>query len=133
MASHKAEYRRVGRDYIKNYRTQEGVQETPCGLPYRVIEQGDGPVPNEGSYVQVYYRGTFVDGTEFDSNMDEQVPMAIRIREVIEGWKIILQHMPQGSTYEVVIPYELAYGTKNSPGIKAFSTLIFTIKLTMVA
>ena len=133
MASHKAEYKRVGIEYLKNFRKQEGVLETPCGLPYRIIEQGDGPVPNEGSYVQVYYKGTFVDGTVFDSNMDEQVPMAIRIREVIEGWKIILMQMQRGSTYEVVIPFELAYGTKNTPGIKAYSTLIFTIKLVMVA
>ena len=133
MASRKSEYRRANKDYIKEYSKQEGVEVTPSGVPYRVIEMGDGPIPNEGSYVQVYYKGTFIDGTILESNMEEQIPMAIRVREVIEGWKIVLQLMPQGSTFELVVPCELGYGERNIPGVRAFSTLVFTIKLTMVA
>lgn len=85
------------------------------------------------SAVSVYYKGTFINGKQFDSNMDAGYPMAFRLKEVIYGWREILPLMSLGSTYEVYIPFYLGYGDKGVDNIRPFSTLIFTIKLVGVA
>ena len=83
--------------------------------------------------MQVYYSGKMIDGKQFDSNMNDNVPIAFRLNEVIEGWQIALSEMPAGSTWEIFIPQELGYGDSSVGNIKKYSTLIFTVKLVSVS
>ena len=116
-------------NYLKENSRKASVVTLPCGVQYKIIKQGNGATPTKSSFVQVYYRGTNINGKPFDSNMNDRSPMVLKVREVILGWQKVLPIMPVGSTYEVTIPFDQAYGSKGVPGIKGFSTLIFTIRL----
>ena len=120
-------------NYLEENSRRPGVNTLPCGLQYKVIKQGSGATPTKSSIVQVYYRGTNINGKPFDSNMNDRSPIVLKVREVIIGWQKILPLMPIGSTYEVTIPFDQGYGSRGVSGIKGFSTLIFTIKLVGIA
>lgn len=132
MKSKKQQYREHCRCFLKENRTNPEVQVTPSGVQYRVLKQGDGVVPQLTSLVHVYYKGMFVDGQTFESNLNDPFPGLFRVFDVIEGWKEILQMMPVGSEYEVVIPYELGYGKRVDGNIPGYSTLIFQMQLMKV-
>ena len=110
-------------------KTKEGVQVTPSGLQYKVIKQGKGAVPTATDKVSVHYRGTLIDGTEFDSSYKRNKPTEFAANQVIKGWTEALTMMPVGSKWELYIPQELAYGSRNQGQIKPFSTLIFEVEL----
>lgn len=116
-------------NYLAENSRRAGVITLPCGVQYKVIKQGAGAIPNKSSIVQVYYRGTNINDKPFDSNMNHRSPMVLKVREVILGWQKVIPIMPIGSIYEVTIPFDQGYGSRGVPGIKGFSTLIFTIKL----
>ena len=116
-------------NYLEENSQKEGVTTLPSGVQYKVIIEGTGAKPNKNSTVQVYYRGTNINGKPFDSNMKDRSPISLKVKEVIVGWQRIIPIMPVGSTYEVTIPFDQGYGSRGVPGIKGFSTLIFTIKL----
>jgi len=100
------------------------------GIQYKVLEPGDGEIPTAGSVVKVRYRGTFVDGTEFDSSYDQPEPVEIPLDRVIPGWSEALTHMPVGSTWKIVIPPALAYGETGAAGfIEPNATLVFEVEL----
>lgn len=132
MKSSKQQYRERNRRYLKTNRENPEVMELPSGVQYRVIKQGEGKRAIFTSLVHVYYKGQFVDGTVFESNLDEPLPALFRVFDVIEGWKEVLQQMTEGSEYEVVIPYELGYGKRSNGNIPGYSTLIFHIQLMKV-
>ncbi|MGL5635973.1 MAG: FKBP-type peptidyl-prolyl cis-trans isomerase [Bacteroidales bacterium] len=98
-----------------------------------MIEEGNGTIPTSTSLVQVYYKGWLIDGREFDSNLEDELPAIFRVYEVIDGWQQILKVMPAGSTWEIYIPYKLGYGSRGDGMIKGYSTLIFQVKLVSVA
>ena len=108
----------------------EGVQVTESGLQYNVITEGDGAKPNATDQVTVHYRGTLIDGTEFDSSYSRGEPTSFTLNQVIPGWTEGLQLMSVGSKYRFVIPYNLAYGERGAGGaIGPFETLIFEVEL----
>ncbi len=121
-----------GLDYLAENKTREGVTITPSGLQFRQLERGGflAKKPTRFDEVTVHYKGKLVDGTEFDSSYKRGEPTSFRLDKVIPGWTEGMQMMSKGSTAELVIPYNLAYGPKGIEGvIPPYSTLIFEIKL----
>lgn len=119
-----------GSAFMGEFRELEDVVETESGILYRVINEGEGEKPGAEDVVTVHYQGTTVDGTVFDSSIERGEPATFPLNQVIPGWTEILQLMPQGSKWEVVIPPEQAYGDQQAgPQIGPNSTLIFEIEL----
>ncbi|MDZ7761314.1 MAG: FKBP-type peptidyl-prolyl cis-trans isomerase [Desulfovermiculus sp.] len=119
-----------GRKFREEYQAQEGVKSTESGILYKELTTGEGETPGPNDRVTVHYQGRLVDGTVFDSSHKRKKPATFPLDQVIPGWTEILQLMPVGSTWEVVIPPELAYGKRTAgPVIGPNSTLIFELEL----
>ncbi|WP_045212382.1 FKBP-type peptidyl-prolyl cis-trans isomerase [Desulfonatronovibrio magnus] len=120
----------LGATFMDDYRDQDDVMETDSGILYRILTEGDGERPAATDIVTVHYTGRTVDGTVFDSSVERGEPATFPLNQVISGWTEILQLMPEGSKWEVVIPPDLAYGDQQAgPVIGPGSTLIFEIEL----
>ncbi|MGL5958165.1 MAG: FKBP-type peptidyl-prolyl cis-trans isomerase [Phocaeicola sp.] len=119
----------AGAKFLEENATKEGVVTTASGLQYKVIKAGKGAVPTAESKVKVHYKGTLLDGTEFDSSYNRNEPTSFRANQVIKGWTEALTMMPVGSKWELYIPQDLAYGAREAGQIKPFSTLIFEVEL----
>ena len=126
-----SENKAAGEKFLAENATKEGVQTTPSGLQYKVIKQGKGTVPTTKNTVKVHYKGTLIDGTEFDSSYSRKEPASFPVTGVIRGWTEALVMMPVGSKWELYIPQELAYGSRNQADgkIKPFSALVFEVEL----
>ena len=124
-----ADNKAAGEKFIAENKTKEGVKTTPSGLQYKVITEGKGEIPADTCKVKVNYKGTLIDGTEFDSSYKRNEPMTFRANQVIKGWTEALTMMPVGSKWELYIPQELAYGSRDQGQIKPFSTLVFEVEL----
>ena len=131
----KQEYIQANRDWLKAKAQEDGVKALPHGIYYKVISEGrnDGVHPSPRSVVTAHYTGWTIDGKVFDSSRDENVPIAFRLNELIEGWIIAMQHMCVGDKWEIYLPAEMAYGNYSQPGIPGGSTLIFEIELFGIA
>lgn len=115
--------------FLQKNKERQGVIVTASGLQYEVIKMGTGPKPTPNSEVKVQYKGTLIDGTQFDAS-DPKKPVQFLVKGVIKGWTEALQLMPVGSKFKLYIPQELAYGAEGAGGvIKPFSTLIFEVEL----
>ena len=124
------ENKAAGEKFLAENKTKEGVITTESGLQYKVIKAGKGEIPTKESSVKVNYKGTLIDGTEFDSSYKRNAPATFRADQVIKGWTEALTMMPVGSKWELYIPQELAYGSRETGSlIKPFSTLIFEVEL----
>ncbi len=122
--------RKRGEDYLASNAQQDGVQVTDSGLQYSVLTDAEGPKPKAEDTVSVHYRGTLIDGTEFDSSYSRNSPTSFQLDQVIPGWTEGLQLMSVGAKYRFVIPYNLAYGERGAGGqIGPFETLIFEVEL----
>ncbi len=122
-----------GEKFLAANKKKPGVQTTASGLQYKVIKEGTGPKPTAKDEVTVHYRGTLLNGKEFDSSYKRNEPATFPVRGVIPGWTEVLQLMNTGSTWEVYIPSELAYGERGmGQDILPNSTLIFTVELISV-
>ncbi|OGS25857.1 MAG: hypothetical protein A2297_01440, partial [Elusimicrobia bacterium RIFOXYB2_FULL_48_7] len=122
--------KKSGEAFLAKKKTEKGVKSTPSGLLYKVIVGGKGEKPKATDTVQVHYRGTMIDGTEFDSSYGRGVPATFPVNGVIRGWTEALQLMKVGSKWELYIPSELAYGERGAgEQIGPNSTLIFTVEL----
>lgn len=124
-----ADNKAAGVKFLEENAKKEGVKTTESGLQYKIIKQGNGPVPTDSSKVKVNYKGTLIDGTQFDSSYDRKKPSSFRANQVIKGWTEALTMMPVGSKWELYIPQELAYGSRETGKIKPFSALIFEVEL----
>lgn len=123
----------AGELFLASNKTKPGVQVTPSGLQYKVLKAAQGSQAKADDVVEVHYRGTLVDGTEFDSSYTRGQPASFGLNRVIKGWTEGLQLMTVGSKYQFVIPSELAYGVNGSaPKIPPHSTLIFEVELLSV-
>jgi FKBP-type peptidyl-prolyl cis-trans isomerase len=119
-----------GEAFLKENATKEGVVTTESGLQYKIITAGEGPKPGAEDVVKVHYRGTLLDGTEFDSSYKRNEPVTFPVGGVIPGWVEALQLMPVGSKWELYIPSGLAYGPGGAGGqIGPNSTLKFEVEL----
>jgi FKBP-type peptidyl-prolyl cis-trans isomerase FklB len=119
-----------GQQFLAANKGKEGVVTTASGLQYKVLKEGTGPKPTATDTVTVNYRGTLINGTEFDSSYKRNEPATFGVGQVIKGWTEALQLMPVGSKWQLFIPSDLAYGER-SPGaeIGPNSTLIFDVEL----
>ena len=124
-----ADYIKKNEDFLAQNKSKEGVKVTPSGLQYKIITEGKGEIPADTSRVKVHYKGTLIDGTQFDSSYDRKEPTTFRANQVIKGWTEALTMMPVGSKWELYIPAELGYGSREAGQIKPFSTLIFEVEL----
>jgi len=113
----------------KNKVDNPDVKETPTGLQYRVIKEGEGDSPSQTDRVKVHYAGKLIDGTEFDSSYERGEPTEFGLNQVIKGWTEGLQLMKVGSKYEFFIHPKIAYGSRPRPTIPANSVLIFEVEL----
>ena len=119
-----------GQAFLRSNARSEGVVQTPDGLQYRILSDGDGPMPTAEDRVVVHYRGRLLDGTEFDSSYERGEPTEFMLGAVIPGWQAALQLMPVGARWEVWIPAELAYGERGAGGsIGPNQALHFEIEL----
>lgn len=122
--------KKAGEDFLKANAKKKGVKTLACGVQYMVLKEGKGTIPTASQKVKVHYEGRTLDGNVFDSSYKRGEPTDFRCNEVIKGWTEALTHMPVGSTWEVYIPQELAYGDRQAgKDIKPFSMLIFKIEL----
>ena len=108
------------------------MKTTPSGLQYRVIKQGTGAMATDTTEVEVHYEGKLIDGTVFDSSYRRGKPATFHPDQVIKGWTEALKMMPEGSVYELYIPYNLGYGERGTQSIPPYSTLIFKVELLKV-
>ena len=129
MESKFAENKAAGVKFLEENKKKAGVVTTPSGLQYKVITKGTGAIPADSSSVKVNYKGTLIDGTEFDSSYKRNEPTTLRANQVIKGWTEALTMMPVGSKWEIYVPQELAYGAREAGQIKPYSTLIFEVEL----
>ena len=118
-----------GDQFLLENAQRDGVQVTESGLQYEVITMGDGPKPSATDTVTVHYRGTLLDGSEFDSSYSRNQEATFGLNQVIPGWTEGLQLMPVGSTFKFFIPANLAYGPNGPPTIGPNATLIFDVEL----
>lgn len=122
--------RKAADEFLKGNKTKEGVVETKSGLQYKVIKKGQGAKPVPTDTVKVQYKGTLIDGKEFDSSYKRNEPAVFQVNQVIAGWQEALPLMEVGSTVELFIPPELAYGDRGAPPvIEPGSMLIFQVEL----
>jgi FKBP-type peptidyl-prolyl cis-trans isomerase FklB len=120
----------AGEKFLAENKTKEGIKTTPSGLQYKVIKEGTGPTPKETDTVITDYRGTLLNGTEFDSSYKRGEPATFPVNRVIKGWTEALQMMKVGSKYQLFIPANLAYGERGAGGdIGPNETLIFEVEL----
>lgn len=119
-----------GDAFLAENKKKEGVKVTPSGLQYRVITAGSGVKPKDTSTVSLNYRGTLIDGTEFDNTFTRGQPVEYPVRGFIKGWAEALLMMPVGSKWEIVLPPDIAYGESGTGnGIPPNSTLVFEVEL----
>lgn len=120
----------AGKEYQEIMRHKSGVVTLPSGLQYEIIKEGKGAKPKATDKVRVHYHGTLINGIVFDSSVERGEPAEFSLNAVIPGWTEILQLMPVGSKWRVVIPSELAYGSRGAGDvIRPNMTLIFEIEL----
>ena len=125
--------KKAGAEFLAANAKKEGVKTTASGLQYKVIDEGAGKIPAATDKVKVHYRGTLVDGEEFDSSYKRGEPAVFPVNGVIKGWTEALQLMKEGSKFQLFIPAELAYGERGAgPVIGPNSTLIFEVELVAV-
>lgn len=130
----KREYAQANKDWLAAKAQEAGVKPLPKGIYYKVLAEGkgDGKHPTPRSIITAHYTGRTINGKQFDSSRGG-VPLAIRLRDFIDGWIIAMQQMCVGDKWEVYIPAEMGYGKFSQPGIPAGSTLIFEIELLGIA
>jgi FKBP-type peptidyl-prolyl cis-trans isomerase len=119
-----------GQAFLEENKAKEGITTLPSGLQYKVITEGAGKTPTADDKVKTHYRGTLIDGTEFDSSYKKGEPAEFPVKGVIRGWTEALQLMKEGAKWQLFIPSELAYGERGSGGsVPGNAVLIFEIEL----
>lgn len=121
-----------GEKWLDENAQKEGVVTTASGLQYKVLTQGEGKKATADNMVEVHYEGRLLDGTIFDSSYQRGQTASFKPTQVIKGWTEALQMMPEGSTWELYIPYNLAYGERGNRNIPPYSTLIFKVQVIAV-
>lgn len=119
----------AGKAFLEKNKTAEGVVTLPSGLQYKILKAGEGKKPGLEDTVVCHYRGTLVNGTEFDSSYKRNQPATFPVKAVIKGWTEALQLMPIGSRWQLFIPSELGYGERGAAVIGPNETLIFEVEL----
>ena len=124
--------RKAGDAFLAANKAKDGVVTLPSGLQYKILKEGNGPKPTASDVVTCNYRGTLINGTEFDASDKHGGPASFPLGRVIKGWTEALQLMPVGSKWQLYIPPDLAYGDNAPPEIGPGSTLIFDVELVSI-
>lgn len=126
------ENKKKGEDYLAEYKTQKGVLSLPGGVLYKIVKEGAGKKPVESDMVEVNYRGTLVNGKEFDAT-EPGHPANMKVSALIAGWKQALSAMPAGSKWQIVIPSQLGYGERGvGTEIGPNEVLVFDVELVAI-
>jgi FKBP-type peptidyl-prolyl cis-trans isomerase FklB len=128
--------KKEGEAYLAANKAKDGVVTLPRGLQYKILKEGTGPKPTTSDTVVCNYKGTLIDGTEFDSSYKRGQPATFPVGQVIKGWTEALQLMPVGSKWQLVVPSDLAYGERGAgqgSNIGPDATLIFEVELLSIA
>jgi len=126
--------KKAGETFLAENKKKEGVKTLASGLQYKVIKEGTGPIPKKTDTVVTHYRGTLINGNEFDSSYKRKEPTTFGVGQVIAGWTEALQLMKVGSKWQLFVPPNLAYGEQGAGGmIGPGETLIFDIELLSIA
>jgi FKBP-type peptidyl-prolyl cis-trans isomerase FklB len=118
-----------GAKFLAENAKKEGVKTLANGVQYKVIKEGNGPIPTDSTTVKIHYEGKTIDGNVFDSSYQRNQPAEMIPTQLVPGFAEALKNMPVGSTWEIYIPAEQAYGEREAGAIKPFSTLIFKVEL----
>lgn len=129
LNSMKTENLKKANEFLAKNKKKENIKETASGLQYEILEKKDGPKPTKENTVKVHYRGTSLDGKEFDSSYKRNEPIEFPLGGVIPGWTEGVQLMSKGEKFRFFIPPMLAYGENGVPGIEPNSLLIFEVEL----
>jgi len=121
--------KKQGEAYLAANKTKEGVKTLESGLQYKVLKSGTGASPKATDMVTTHYKGTLIDGTQFDSSYDRGEPETFPVNGVIKGWTEALQQMKVGDKWQLVIPSDLAYGPNGQRGIPPNAVLVFEVEL----
>jgi FKBP-type peptidyl-prolyl cis-trans isomerase FklB len=121
-----------GEKFLQENKTKEGVVTLPSGLQYKILKQGAGDKPTLEDKVVCNYKGTLINGTEFDASEKHGGPATFPVKGVIAGWTEALQLMPVGSKWQLFVPSNLAYGPQGPPEIGPNATLIFEVELVSI-
>ncbi len=133
VAAMLAKNKQAGDAFRANFAKQPGVKTLPSGLQYKVLAEGKGKKPAPGESVTCHYKGTLIDGTEFDSSYSRNEPAKFKSDQVIKGWQEALPLMAPGAKWQLAVPPELAYGDRGAPPrIQPGSTLLFDVELLSV-
>jgi FKBP-type peptidyl-prolyl cis-trans isomerase FklB len=125
--------KQAGDAFLAENKKKEGVVTLPSGLQYKILKAGEGKKPTAEDTVVCQYRGTLIDGKEFDSSYKRNQPATFQVNRVIKGWSEAIQLMPVGSKWQLFIPADLAYGERSpSPDIPPDATLIFEVELVSI-
>jgi FKBP-type peptidyl-prolyl cis-trans isomerase FklB len=119
----------AGAAFMAANKTKEGVVELPNGIQYQILKEGNGPRPTINSKVKAHYKGSLLDGKEFDSSYKRNQPFTAPLTSLIKGWQEVVPLMPEGSLWRLWIPSHLAYGDYGTGGIPGGATLQFDIEL----
>ncbi len=125
--------REKGEAFLAENAKKEGVKSLPSGLQYKVLKEGTGKQPEKSDTVSVHYKGTLIDGKEFDSSYKRGEPAEFGVTQVIKGWTEALQLMKEGAKWQLFIPAQLAYGERGAGDlIGPNETLVFEVELLKV-
>jgi FKBP-type peptidyl-prolyl cis-trans isomerase len=128
-----AKNKQASEAFLAENKKKEGVVTLPSGLQYKILKAGDGKKPTAEDTVVCQYRGTLIDGKEFDSSFKRNQPATFQVNRVIKGWTEALQLMPTGSKWQLFIPPDLAYGERGAgAAVPPDSTLIFDVELVSI-
>ena len=116
-------------DFLEKNKAKNGIVVLPSGVQYRIIEEGDGSRPGLEDTVKVHYRGSKVNGHEFDSSFARGVPEEFPVNSVLRGWQEVLPLMKTGATWQIFVPPELAFGPRGNPPVGPNEALMFDLKL----
>ena len=122
--------KKIGQEFMQANRDKPGVTELPEGIQYEVIKEGNGPQPAITDKIKAHYRGSLLDGKEFDSSFKRNQPFSAPLKSLIHGWQIAIPLMKEGSHWRLWIPSSLAYGDRGAGSdIPGGATLIFEVEL----
>jgi len=116
-------------EFLQKNLSKNGIVALPSGIQYRIIDEGEGARPSMESTVKVHYRGSKIDGLEFDSSFARGVPEEFAVSAVLRGWQEVLPLMKTGATWQVFVPPELAFGVRGNPPVGPNEALVFDLKL----
>ena len=116
-------------EFLQNNLSKNGIVALPSGVQYRIIDEGEGSRPSMESTVKVHYRGSKIDGLEFDSSFARGVPEEFAVSSVLKGWQEVLPLMKTGATWQIFVPPELAFGVRGNPPVGPNEALMFDLKL----